>query len=69
MSTDPLHVKQFISDATDAAVRLDGVSTRSDRETFSLTLDSGQEDYEALLKRREALLLLPSDAAVVDFRT
>ena len=67
MSTQPAPVKQFILDATDIAVRLDGVSTRHDKATFALTLQRGQADYEALLKRRESLPLLPEDAAIVDF--
>lgn len=67
MSTQSSPVRQFIQDATDAVARLDGVSTRHDKEIFALTLQRGQKDYEALLKRRESMPLLPEDAAVVDF--
>lgn len=67
LSTDPTTVKQYILDATDTAVRLDGVTLRDDREASLLTLKRGQQDYDALLKRRESLTLLPNDAAVVDF--
>lgn len=57
-------MRQFIQDA---ATRLDGVSTRHEKEIFALTLQRGREDYENLPKRRESLPLLNVDAAVVNF--
>lgn len=60
-------MRQFIQDATDAAARLDGVSTRHEKAIFALTLQRGQEDYEKLLKRRVSLPLVPMDEAVVNF--
>lgn len=67
MSTNLSTVRQFIQDATDAAARLDGVSTRHEREIFALTLRRGRDDYETLLKRRDSLPFVPVDEAVVNF--
>jgi len=66
VSGQPSALDRFILDAKDAAARLDAVSIRHDRETISLVVKRGQDDYEALLRQRQGLPPPPNDDPVVN---
>jgi hypothetical protein len=66
MNQHLIAVNQFILDATEAAARLDAVSTDVERETILQALHSGQKDDAALLHTLSTLPTKPNETALVN---
>jgi hypothetical protein len=58
-------VNQFILECSEAASRLDRVSTRDAKAVFAAALALAKQEYRALLQQRDLLPLTPQDAPLV----
>ena len=66
MSAEPNSVNELILDAMNVAARLDALARRDYREITLLALERAENDYAALVRRRDSLSVSTGDNAVLD---